>query len=222
MKNFLFILLTLIGYHSMSSQDYMAISNYFLKSSTPENVAKVKNKIQQAGYEAQAIEFIKLKKRYAYLKSKKSAQEIKEEFDRNYPKPSKTYNYKQITYYKNKLKSTSKRINQLKISMSLAKTSANLCRNNAYRQGRCSNEIRNYNRQVDLYNSAVSNYKQYRQKGNRYVMKHKAYKDEYNDAVSRYNQKIKRAYDYEKEKSKVYANKAGLEFMLKECINKAN
>jgi hypothetical protein len=53
-------------------------------------------------------------------------------------------------------------------------------------------------------------------------MKHKAYKDEYNDAVSRYNQKIKRAYDYEKEKSKVYANKAGLEFMLKECINKAN
>ncbi len=129
-------------------------------------------------------------------------ENIKDNFENQYDEPEYYSDCKNFKTYSQKNESSIKRINTLSGFVSLAETNYNLCKNNVYRTTNCSSQYNNYNRQVNLYNVAVSEQKKYYKKAisyqsrctdyfNKYERARKNVESNYNTKENSYNTRIR-------------------------------
>ncbi len=199
MKTTILLFLLLCSFLPLQAQDYNYVTKEIFQRKTEADVELLKNTIENEGRQELIYSLIKNYKDYIVLIDEKDRkiQNLNNSFDKEYIHPDKTSNCKNAKLYSRKTNSAVKRGNQLKIAVSLAKTSYNLCKNNAYRTTNCSNEYNNYNRQVNLYNTAASKSQEYASKANHYQDKCNNYIYTYNDELEILKSKeksIKRKY----------------------------
>lgn len=175
------ILLFFLSVTSVVSQDYYKLSEQFFNDTKTVHVNYVKKAIQENNAEQLVIDLYNLTSEHEddIERVNNKIKSIEDNFKSNYTNPDYVYDCKKTYENRDEAKHLKKRLTYIETSMNIAKNSFNLCKNNVYRTGNCSQQQNNYKKQVDLYNSVLSELKSA-------VDNYEYYKDDCNDAINEY------------------------------------
>ncbi|MEL0643133.1 hypothetical protein V6251_01975 [Olleya sp. Ti.3.14] len=154
----LLVVFFLVFINSLISQDYSQLADQYFNDHNPENVAFVKNVIEDNNAEQLVIDWQDLEEEHELdlMESESKMNDLNVSFKINNKNPDDTAICKAFEANHNKRKELDRRMSTLKAMMTLSETTYNLCKNNIYNKSNCNKEYNNYSNNVKLYNNAVN------------------------------------------------------------------